>query len=287
MKKIDIRVLRVGVVVLFILLFSVNLINAHTGGEAICVKAPSPIKVDGDLAEWKIFKAELVELDPFNVPKWYKFDKGQRMNPADVKDKNDWFGRFFTLWDEKNFYFAGDVTDDKVVPVNNQGEVDVNLYEADCIALGLDLLHDAKGGAAWKEDDFLFYILIKDTKGVAQIREWHQEPWGPKKDQPAIEVASKADVSGYRFEATIPWAELMRVHKMNFKPKEGDKIGFEPTAYENDNNDMARDMKLVWSATTNQHRNPWEWGDLTFEGVLAINPLRKLVTTWGALKKSH
>ncbi|MBI1926288.1 hypothetical protein HYR99_18835 [Candidatus Poribacteria bacterium] len=273
-------------IALFIAGFSVSLVYAHTGGKAVCVKTPRPVKVDGNLAEWDLFKAEAVELDPFNAPKWYKFGPADRVSPADVTDKKDWFGTFFTMWDDQNFYFAGDVTDDKVVPVNNQAEVDINLYEADCIAFGLDLLHDAKQGVGWKDDDFLFYVLIRDTKGVAQTREWNQEPWGPKKDQPAIEVASKVDGSGYRFEATLPWAELMRVHKMNFKPKEGETIGFEPTGYENDNNDMARDAKIVWSATINQHRNPWEWGELTLGGVLAVESTGKLAITWGKIKSN-
>lgn len=266
-------------IALLIAAFSVISVYAHTGGEALCVEAPMPVKVDGVLSEWKTFKAEAVELDPFDAPDWYKFGPVDRVSPADVDDKKDWFGRFFTLWDDKSFYFAGDVTDDKVVPVNVQAEVDEKPYEADCLALGLDLLDDAKQGAAWKDDDFLFYILIKDTKGVAQIREWNQDPWAPKKKQPAAEVASSVNGAGYRFEVAIPWADLG-----NFRPKKGKTIGYEPAGYENDNNDMARDAKIVWSATVQQHRNPWEWGDLTFEGVLALEVSDKLAQTWGKIK---
>ena len=106
---------------------------------------------------------------------------------------------------------------------------------------------------------------------------------GQKKKQPAAKVASNVNGSGYRFEVAIPWADLG-----NPRLKEGDIIGYEPTGYENDNNDMTRDAKIVWSATVNQHRNPWEWGDLTFEGVLALLEAGgKLAQTWGKIKSDY
>ena len=269
--------------------FSVSLVYAHSGLGTIAVKAFGPVELDGDLAEWERFEAEVVVVDPFNLPEGSKFPPDQRIGPADITDNGkDWIGRFFIMWDDQNFYFAGDVTDDKVVPVNIQVQVEEQPYEADAVALCLDVLHDSEEGVGGVDgnfgaDDWLFYLLILDTHGVAQSRAWNQDPWGAKDPQPDAKVVSKLHATGYTFEFSLSWDGLAT----KYRPKEGDVIGYEPGIYENDNDDMLRDAKVVWSATVNQHRNPWEWGDATLGESRAVEPGGKLAITWGKIKRDN
>jgi hypothetical protein len=67
-----------------------------------CVKTKMPIKVDGDLSDWK-----LDELIPIPYEKWYR-------GPRDPKEFS---GRFYSRWDDEKLYFAAEITDS--VPVVN------------------------------------------------------------------------------------------------------------------------------------------------------------------------
>ena len=265
-----------------------SLVYAHSGLETVAVKAFGPVELDGDLSEWEHYGAEAVVVDPFNLPNGSKYPPDQRIGPADITDNGkDWIGTFFIMWDEENFYFAGDVIDDKVVSVNTRVQVEEQPYEADAVALCLDVLHDSvEGGGVdgnFGADDWLFYLLIIDTKGVAQSRAWNQDPWGAKDPQPNTKIVSKVADPGYTFEFSLAWEGLAK----KYRPKEGDIIGYEPGIYENDNDDMRRDAKVVWSATTSQHRNPFEWGNATLGESLAVEPDGKLAITWGEIKRDN
>jgi hypothetical protein len=68
-----------------------------------CEKAKTPIKVDGDLADWK-----LDELLPIPYEKCY---------PPGERDPKEFAGRFYTRWDDQRLYFAAVFTDS--TPVAN------------------------------------------------------------------------------------------------------------------------------------------------------------------------
>jgi hypothetical protein len=75
-----------------------------------CVKAKTPITVDGDLTDWK-----LDELIPIPFEKWYQ---GPR-------DPQEFSGRFFSRWDDEKLYFAAEIID-RVPVVTGVDEVGWN-----------------------------------------------------------------------------------------------------------------------------------------------------------------
>ena len=85
-------------------------------------KAPGPITVDGDLADW-----HLEALTPVPFERELVTYGKKRNGDADAS------GVFYTRWDENNLYFAAVLKDDKEVVLAN----DVGIWEGDSFMFGL------------------------------------------------------------------------------------------------------------------------------------------------------
>jgi len=178
-------------------------------------RVATPPKIDGDLSEWT--GAPTVEI---KEPKEVVYGKGAWKSADDLSAKA-WIG-----WDENNFYFAIDVTDDHVVqPFETK-----KMVNGDHIELWLDLDPEKNkdsgvpGEGVWQ----LGLSPGNFADHPAGIIDW--VPGGLlKKHTDEIEIKSTKSDKGYRIEARIPWALLGkfrpadgRVFRVNIDPSDTD-----------------------------------------------------------------
>jgi hypothetical protein len=151
-----------------------------------CVKTKTPIKVDGDLSDWK-----LDELIPIPYEKWY----------SGPRDPKEFSGRFYSRWDDEKLYFAAEITDS--VPVVN----------------GTNQLF-------WNDDNIMFCLypwgwhmgeplntgyyrehLGPIQGGKASFRRFGYVPSGPATSEGA-EIAVTRTATGWIYEWAYPKASL-------------------------------------------------------------------------------
>ena len=110
--KVSMRTLQLLTIVFLVLLTSFA--SGHKKGDKVdCFKAPAPPKIDGKLNEWhaKTSITGYLTPDSDNV--------GGYPGAALPKDADDSSFEIFAMWDEKNFYLAGEIADSSVLLDNN------------------------------------------------------------------------------------------------------------------------------------------------------------------------
>ena len=151
-----------------------------------CVKTTTPIAIDGDLADWQLEK-----LLPIPYEKWYN-------GPRDPKEFS---GRFYTRWDDKQVYFAAEITDN--VPVVNGNET-----------------------VMWNDDNIMFCLYPWGHQpGEPLNAGYYREHLGPIKDGKAMiyrvgnvpsgpanaagtHIAVKRTATGWIYEWAYPQATV-------------------------------------------------------------------------------
>lgn len=129
--KATIRILRSSVMSLLVLLLFASLAIGQQKGEKVtCFKAPAPPKIDGKLDEWHPKTSITGYLTPDSDAV-----KGGGWSTTPPKDADDLSFEIYAMWDNNNFYLAGEVADNSVLLDNNpeaapwRSEVDnIELY---------------------------------------------------------------------------------------------------------------------------------------------------------------
>lgn len=99
----------------FLVLLVTNFVSGHQKGDKVtCLKAPTPPTIDGKLNEWHAQTSITGYLTPDsdNV-------KGGGWGTTPPKNADDSSFEMFAMWDENNFYLAGEIVDNSVLLDNN------------------------------------------------------------------------------------------------------------------------------------------------------------------------
>jgi len=163
-----------------------------------CKKIVSPVKVDGDLAEW-------------SSRPYILMDKREQIIPP---HKVNWYGtedlsaKVYLGWDETNFYFAAEVADDKHFNTREG----IMIWNGDSIQFAFDprLNGNQKKEAGWDFDDYNLGLALTATGPAAFV--WN----GPdKKLWEKSEYSVKRDEKNKKtiYEAKIPFSVLGVVPK--------------------------------------------------------------------------
>ena len=198
--------------------------------------AGQPVKIDGDLSEWKDLPA--IEI---KEPREVVYGKGAWKSADDLSAKA-WVG-----WDENNFYFAIDVTDDSVVqPFETR-----KMVNGDHVEVWLDLDYEKNKDTGTAAEGV--YQLGLSPGNFADhppgILDWL--PGGLFKNKESqLEIKSVKTGKGYRMEVRLPW-ELLG----EFRPADGKpfRINIDPS--DTDGTEKPFQETLM---STSPHR---EWGN--------------------------
>jgi hypothetical protein len=183
--------------------------RSQNGTPVFSFKCYTPPVIDGKIDEWTIY------------------DKVQIANPT-IKKENftsikDCSGIIYTCWDETNFYFAVQVTDD----VFNQVYTGNQINNGDSVTLVFDT--DLSGDfniPFYNSDDSQMdfspgnFSAIKSSSFI----------YFPSKTEKGIVIKSSQPRGGYIIEASVPWENFV-----SFGPKDLDVLGFTATIFDTDN----------------------------------------------------
>ena len=125
--------------------------------------------------------------------------------PADPfvqwKGKNDLSVKAYTAWDEENFYFMADVTDDIHCQKHNKGK----LWASDSIQMAFDTKANAEESAySYDGDDFEMTMALSGKKSL-----WNFNYGGEgtkSKQAPTVTISRKNKHTYYK--CAIPWKRL-------------------------------------------------------------------------------
>jgi hypothetical protein len=196
--------------------------------ELVAVKA-SP-KIDGELSDWK--SARWVYLD----------DASQAVGLAPWADFNI-SARVATAWDDANFYFAAEVTDNYFW----QPYTGENVWEGDNFQIDFDCLNSK---AKAEENKGFVEIGLSLTKKGAEVFKWAAgagEPSGVVKE--AELVVKPAGNNKYVYEARIPQSVLPLLEL-----RAGTRFGF--SFILNDNDGGGRRGWMEWTPGIGTGKNP-------------------------------
>jgi len=156
-------------------------------------------------------------------------------------------------WDNRYFYVASKVRDDKYV----QNETGQDIYKGDSIEVLLDT--DFYGDFYSQQlnyDDYQLGISPgnPDTNGVKEAYLWFPRDVAGSRTQ--VKIGSDMWQYGYRVEAAIPWSLF------GVTPYTGEHFGFVFSVSDNDNDANPEQDKMVSSDAGRHLTNPTTWQEL-------------------------
>ena len=183
----------------------------------LVAKAPAPLKIDGDLGDWKTESS-------------ISLNRRDHLEFGAAESDNDASAKAQFMWDDNYFYFGIAVKDDERVSLQTKNLI----WKDDCIELYIDPQND---NLVWegKKD-----LQLGFSPGADGIRVWS---WWSEKKEPLTDgsiVAKQAlKDDGYVIEAAIQWKFL------GVTPKEGLIFGASPALHDKDQKDGS-EAKLIW-----------------------------------------
>lgn len=196
-------------------------------------KIEVPVKIDGDLSEWKTLSFTDGVWDIFRVSKcsWFcERNRLTRQNPDDML-LDDLSARYYTGWDEKYMYFGAEVKDN-FNDVNSPPGLRHKMCFMDAVAWYLEMPADDKNEKFDPEINCLWFIADADKPEHGAF--WRHSIKGKESyifepmPENAVEYEvtmnpwnrSKAD---YIIEGKVEMAKIFKANGLDFKtPKTGD-----------------------------------------------------------------
>jgi hypothetical protein len=183
--------------------------RSQNGTPVFSFKCYTPPVIDGKIDEWALY------------------DKAQIANPT-IKKENftsikDCSGIIYTCWDDTNFYFAVQVTDDVFSQINTGNQIN----NGDSVTLVFDT--DLSGDfniPFYNSDDSQMdfspgnFSAIKPSAFI----------YFPSKTAKDIVIKSSQPGGEYIIEASVPWENFV-----SYGPKDLDVLGFTATIFDTDN----------------------------------------------------
>ncbi|MBI4583658.1 MAG: PQQ-binding-like beta-propeller repeat protein [Planctomycetes bacterium] len=187
--------------------------------QIICRKLRAPPLVDGELNEsWncshKVPLRDLLCVNNIPAP-------GQEMDIW--KGEEDLSATLYTGWDERYFYFALDVEDNRIFPYEKEATV----WKGDCLIIGLDPTGD--GGLYQRADDQLLTLALtvpnRKPKKSDDGKEGEDEDEEARKPEGLYAVKKKEDNSGVIYEVGLPWSSFHFEGRGESPPMPGKRFG--------------------------------------------------------------
>lgn len=233
---------------------------AYSGQNITASKAAAPITVDGDLGEWDLSSAVVMDTMDLVVR-----DPGQWSNAADCTVN------VYVMWDEDNMYVAAKILDDTPFMYREGFPPDM----ADSLVLFFSVDPDADPERTeYTATDFRFTQIIDDYDYCNGIdREMIADnagfdSMGEDGDEQVLdgfECAIAKIEGGYTFEAIIPWSNFSNKNIPQLEPAAGMTIGFDVGMFDLDFPcPGVATVRMQASGTEAADTNPSVWGTLTF-----------------------
>jgi hypothetical protein len=179
-----------------------------TGIPLFSYKCYIPPVIDGSLQEWDDFES-FSAFEP-------------TIKKENYKSHTDISGTFYSCWDDDNFYFAIQVTDD----VFSQNYTGNQLNKGDSITIALDMeLEEDMYIQFYTGDDYL--INFSPGNFTSTIAESYISY--PAAIPRGVLIDSTRLTNGYTIEAAIPW------YNFNYTPSDEDVLGFTVSIFDTDN----------------------------------------------------
>jgi hypothetical protein len=219
----------------------------------VCEKAKSPIKIDGDIDDWK------------DIPEVKLENRLTRDKSLKSLSDSDFSGWFKTAWDEKGFYLCVKITDDKFILKEHQKAAEN--WNNDTLQVYFDTLCDARRretrGYDISEYDYTVYPADGGKKSEVFMRRSPDiqltlglEAFPDNAVAGNVPSAFKQTDGGYIYEVFFPAVRLMPA-----KMEKGYNIGF--GLFVNDRDDIeSKEPKSALTITppgTGCYNNPHLW----------------------------
>jgi hypothetical protein len=300
---------------LFLVIFATSAM-AYSGGKVISKKTSVPIKIDGELNDpaWKAVRPDFegtqdIVVDPQD---WYQLKElsggdtnagGLRVSRGQIDGDNDLKIVWMTTWDNDFLYFAFEVADDNVNEYT--GPLDARSTDIEGFWLVFDTKHDAPliefpekqfdtGAAALEStnqpDDYFWAFAPLTSRGYPAVFETSSLVGGsPILNDPANgHAAGKQTSIGYNAEVRLPWSIFEPYYGELLVPKDGMAFGFDITFTDIDPTYAAPEGgAMAWTSDFQNDNSPAVLGELFLSIVdaVAVNPVGKLPSVWGEIKK--
>jgi hypothetical protein len=183
--------------------------RSQNGAPVFSFKCYTPPVIDGKIDEWALY------------------DKAQIANPT-IKKENftsikDCSGIIYTCWDETNFYFAVQVTDDVFSQIYTGNQI--NNGDSVTLVFDTDLSSDFNIPFYNSDDSQMDFSPgnFSAIKPSAFIN-------FPAKTAKNVVIKSSQPKGGYIIEASVPWENFV-----SYGPKDLDVLGFTATIFDTDN----------------------------------------------------
>ena len=183
------------------------------GDRYFAFRAEKPIRMDGDLAEWGKLTRWRLHMTPESAEQ-HGLVAGDYTGP----DPTDGHARCAFLWDDDSLYFAADVRDRHVMPLDRKAHRAVTwrtAYSYDCVVLHVTSIGWARGTGRYRDvpnDNFNTmpsYFLAAVPEGEPSLAQAYQATY-----------ATRRSAHGYTIEAVLPF------RAMAFDVHAGDRVRF-------------------------------------------------------------
>jgi hypothetical protein len=244
-----------------ILALSAQVAFAAEEGLIAAPQTDANVKIDGNLNEWKL---ELFT----DAQKIVLTRKNGFINSGGIDDDEDFSAVIYTMYGDNDLYIAAEVIDD----ATENGYTGGNNWQNDCIEIWIDAAGDdgtMTDTGGHDDDNSQFNV---DVNGA---------PYIYRNDNaatllPEMETAAAMQDTNYTLEVRIPFAALPELD-LNANRIMGFGISFVDS-------DKGVWNHILW--TGDVENQPGQWGDLEFSlESLSVEPVGKLPTTWGLLKR--
>ncbi|WP_020528655.1 sugar-binding protein [Flexithrix dorotheae] len=169
-----------------------------------------------------------------------------------VDGAEDASGYFKALWDDNYLYILVNITDNALVPVEDETKI----WNYDGVEVYLDITNDKTTSYNTNDRQFVF-TYQGELVGASGLMSYEN-----------AQAAQTITTSGYQTEFAFAWSD------MGLTPNTGHYLGIEVMAADNDTQGGNREGKIAWWGTQdNAWENPSLFGTAYLEGLTTVESL--------------